>query len=262
MQPSLLAFQLVAYHFVAELKVQNRKTVIYGDTLSSKPVTKKSPISVIANRAFFCFMALEFDTKVFDNQVQVLQAAATMDGELGKRLRESIFVELKGVRDRIVSGIKFDNGDPRGTAHSVKRYVAKKYLGGVVSILDGKSSGGTNSFNAPRKVYPGMKGQRGGNRMLRSQRTQQILDYPPDSRGFILRFVNSGTHPRYANGRNGKWDRRGNNSTFFKLQEQGDYYRGNIAPRNFFGTLGNMEMQKAVANLSKIIDEEFNKLFQ
>ena len=32
-------------------------------------------------------MALEIDNKVFENQMQVLQAAATMDGELGKRLR-------------------------------------------------------------------------------------------------------------------------------------------------------------------------------
>lgn len=207
-------------------------------------------------------MALEFDNKIFENQVRVLQAAATMDGDLGKRLRDAIYNELKGVRDRIVSDIKFKNGDPRGSAHAVKRYVARKYLGGVVSIMDGKGVGGTNSYVAPRKVYPGMRGHRGGNRSLRSPRTQQILDYAPSDRGFILRFVNSGTHPRYANGRNGKWSRNGSNSTFFRLQEQGDYYRGAIGARNFFGTHGNIEMQKAIANLSTIIDEEFNKLFQ
>lgn len=207
-------------------------------------------------------MALEFDNKVFENQMQVLHAAATMDGELGKRLRDAIFTELKGVRDRIVSDIKFANGDPRGTARSVKRYVARKYLGGVVSILNGKGVGGTNSYVAPRKVYPGMKGHRGGNRQLRSPRTQQILDYAPADRGFILRFVNSGTHPRYANGRNGNWSKRGSNSTFFKLQEQGDYYRGSIASRNFFGSYGEVEMQKAVTNLATIIDQEFNKLFE
>lgn len=125
---------------------------------------------------------------------------------------------------------------------AVKRYVASKYLGGVVSILDGKASGSRNSYEAPRKLRPG---QRGGNRMLRSPRTDDILHYGPDERGFVLRFINSGTNPRYANGRNGKWDKHGNNKTFFKLQEEGDYYRGSIAPRNFMSTLGKPSMQKA-----------------
>ena len=126
--------------------------------------------------------------------------------------------------------------------------------------MDGRSSGGTQSYEAPRKVYPGMKGHRGGNRMLRSQRTQSILDLPGSDRGFILRFVNSGTYPRYANGRNGKWTKTGNR-TFAKLQEAGDYYRGAIAPRNFFGTNGEREIKVAMNNLTRLIDEEFEKVF-
>lgn len=207
-------------------------------------------------------MALIIDEQGFRNQMTVLQAASVVDGELGKRLRESIYNELKDARYRIVAGIKFKNGDPRGTASAVKRYTAKKYLGGVISILDGKSSGGTSlGYEAPRKVYPGMKGYRGGNRNPRSKRTQEILDYAPQDRGFILRFVNSGTKPRYANGRNGRWGRSGDNRTFFKLQEQGDYFRGAISPRNFFGTVGQREMQTVVNNLSRIIDDEYSKVF-
>lgn len=207
-------------------------------------------------------MALIIDEQGFRNQMTVLQAASVVDGELGKRLRESIYNELKDARYRIVGGIKFKNGDPRGTASAVKRYTAKKYLGGVISILDGKSSGGTSlGYEAPRKVYPGMKGYRGGNRTPRSKRTQEILDYAPQDCGFILRFVNSGTKPRYANGRNGRWGRSGDNRTFFKLQEQGDYFRGAISPRNFFGTVGQREMQTVVNNLSRIIDEEYSKVF-
>ena len=94
--------------------------------------------------------------------------------------------------------------------------------------------------------------------MLRSQRTDDMLHYGPDERGFILRFVNSGTIPRYANGRNVSGR---NMRNFFKLQEEGDYYRGSIAARNFMDRLGSPAMQKAVDNLSKMIDEEFNKLF-
>jgi hypothetical protein len=207
-------------------------------------------------------MALEIDTEIFKRQAEVLQAAASLDSELGKRLRQCIFDELKATRNRIMAGINFKNGDPRGTARAVKRYVAKKYLGGVVSILDSRDrSGGSNSYEAPRKTYPGPGGKRGGNRMLRSTRTDDILHLAPADRGFILRFVNSGTNPRYANGRNGKWGNTGN-ATFGRLQEDGDYYRGQIAPRNFFGTDGERQMQQAVQNLAQVIDEEFNKLFE
>lgn len=200
-------------------------------------------------------VGLEVDTQMLENQRLALQACMTVDSELGKRLRERIFQELKRIRNDIAGGLKFANGDPRGTRGAVKRYVAGKYLGGVVSILDGKKSGSKNSYEAPRKLRPG---QRGGNRMLRSQRTDDMLHYGPDERGFILRFVNSGTNPRYANGRNVSGR---NMRNFFKLQEEGDYYRGSIAARNFMDRLGSPSMQKAVDNLSRMIDEEFNKLF-
>jgi len=204
-------------------------------------------------------ISIDVNNQILENQMHALQACMTVDSEMGKRLRELIFQELKRARNDIAGGLKFANGDPRGTRGAVKRYVASKYLGGVVSILDGKASGSNNSYEAPRKLRPG---QRGGNRMIRSQRTDDMLHYGPDERSFILRYINSGTHPRYANGRNGKWNKRGGNRTFFKLQEQGDYYRGSIAPRNFMSTLGKPSMQRALENLSKMVDEEFDKLFK
>lgn len=204
-------------------------------------------------------ISIDINDQILENQMHALQACMTVDSEMGKRLRELIFQELKRVRNDIAGGLKFANDDPRGTRGAVKRYIASKYLGGVVSILNGKASGNRNSYEAPRKLR---QGQRGGNRMIRSKRTDDILHYGPDERSFVLRFINSGTHPRYANGRNGKWDKRGNNSTFFKLQDQGDYYRGSIASRNFMSRLGNPSMQRAIMNLSKMVDEEFDKLFK
>lgn len=202
-------------------------------------------------------MALIIDNNAFQNHVTVLQAASVVDGELGKRLRESIFKEMKATRARIVKSIRFDNGDPRGTANAVKRYVASKYLGGVISILDGKSSGGKSTYEAPRKLQPR---QRGGNRVPRSDRTQHILDYPPADRGFILRFVNSGTKMRYAGfGRNGRTQSQYEK---FILNIGGKGNRGEIAPRNFLGTSGEQEVQKALDNLSQILDEEFEKVFK
>lgn len=205
-------------------------------------------------------MALEVNNELLTNQMRVLQAASVVDSELGKRLRKVIAAEMKAARDSIVASIKFKNGDPRGAAHSVRRVIYKKILGGNINILDGRNAKHGNSYEPPRKVYPGMKGKRGGNRRLRSLRTQDILTLNPSSRGFILRFVNSGTNPRYANGRNVTGGNR-NMRNFFKLQEEGDYYRGSIAARNFFGTNGSREMDKALSNLSEIIEHEFNKLF-
>ena len=206
-------------------------------------------------------MALIVDTSVLENQMKVLQAAATMDSDLGKRLRAAIAAEMKATRDRIVGDIKFKNGDPRETAHAVRRVVYQKILGGNVNILNRRTASGNRStYEAPRKVYPGMTGHRGGNRRLRSQRTQDILSYGPLDRGWILRIVNSGTNPRYANGRNGKWGKLGGNQTFARLQDAGDYYRGSIAPRHFFGTNGEREMRTALSNLQQIIEQEYNKL--
>jgi hypothetical protein len=78
-------------------------------------------------------------------------------------------------------------------------------------------------------------------------------------RDFVLYYVDKGTNPRYANGRNGKWTRSGNR-TFAKLQADGDYYRGSIAPRNFFSNAGQRALQHAAERLGKIIDEEWNKI--
>lgn len=202
---------------------------------------------------------VEINAQLAENQQQVLRALSTTNPETNKMLREAIFQELKAARNAIVSSVKFKE-DPRGTAHAVRRYVAKKYLGGVVSILPSRHSPGPKiSYEPPRTVYPGMGGKRGGNRRLRSQRTDDIMHYGPMDRDFILYYVDKGTNPRYANGRNGKWGKSGN-KTFGKLQSEGDYFRGSIAARNFFSRSGPQAMQQAVENLGRIIDEEWKKI--
>lgn len=205
-------------------------------------------------------MGLEVNSELLDRQRQALEAVMTTDPEMQQRLRDMINEELKAARKSVVDSLKFENGDPRGTAQSVRRVVYQKILGGNLNILNRRSAGNRSNYEAPRKVYPGMKGHRGGNRTVRSQRTDDILHYGPADRGFILRMVNSGTKPRYANGRNGKWA-RGGNRTFFKLQEQGDYYRGSISSRNFFGNAASTAIQTVVEKLAGMIDQEFNKLF-
>lgn len=201
---------------------------------------------------------IEVHAEVIEEQRKRLEAAMTVSPEMNKRLREDIFQEMKAARDRIVSHIKFKNGDPRHTAHAVKRYVARKYLGGVISIASGGKGGAPNDYEPPRKVYPGPGGKRGGNRMIRSKRTDDIMH--TGDRDFILRFVNAGTHPRYAAGRNltGKSNRR----ALYRMQEEGDWYRGSIAPRGFFKQYGQLSLDLAVKNISEAIDDAFNRLFK
>ena len=201
---------------------------------------------------------IEINAQLAENHQQVLRALSTTNPDTNKMLREAIFQELKAARNTIVNSIKFKE-DPRGTAHAVRRYVAKKYLGGVVSILPTRHSPGPKtSYEPPRKLR---QGKRGGNRQLRSQRTDDIMHYGPMDRDFILYYVDQGTNPRYANGRNGKWTKSGN-KTFAKLQEDGDYFRGSISARNFFGRSGPQAMQRAVENLGRIIDEEWQKIIK
>ena len=178
---------------------------------------------------------LEINEQLAKNQQQVLRALSFSHPETSKMLHEAIFQELKAAHDAIVNSIKFET-DPRGTAaHAVRRYVAEIIWAVSYPSCRHKTftEGPKNSYEPPRKVYPGMKGKRGAARRLRSQRTDDIIHYGPMDRDFILYYVDKGTNPRYANGRNGKWT-KGGNRTFAKLQAEGDYYRGSIAPRNFF----------------------------
>lgn len=202
---------------------------------------------------------VEINQQLLDNQREALRACMTVDSEMGKRLREAIFNELKAARNKIVESIRFDNGDPRGTAHAVKRYMAGKYLGGVVSIASykAKASGTKSTYEAPRTLRPG---QRGGNRVPRGSETARYLSYGPQDRMFILNWIDQGTKVRYSgHGRNGKTE-----AAYEKFVEKhgGTGRRGSIAPRNFFKTLGEPAMETAIKNLGQMVEEEFEKLLK
>ena len=103
-------------------------------------------------------------------------------------------------------------------------------------VIDHITAGsGMRLYEPPRKLKPG---QRGGNRIPRSRRTEDLMSYQGVDRGFVLRFVNGGTGERTS--------RYGN--------------RGRITPRGYFATSGQREMAAAVARLEMLIDEELNKI--
>jgi hypothetical protein len=74
-----------------------------------------------------------------------------------------------------------------------------------------------------------------------------MMDYEGSDRGFILRFLNSGTGQRTAGTRNGRL--HGN--------------RGNIAARNWFPSSGQRAMNAAAQyiadEIDRLIAEEFGK---
>lgn len=167
----------------------------------------------------------------------------------GKRLRGAIRQILAEVRKNLQSGARAGlemESDPRSAYKAVRFAIYKKIFGGQVNILDAKGKVTGSYYEPPR--HPS---RRGGNRMKQSPRTTQLMSYQGGNRGFILRFLNAGTEPRYNGGRNGTTEAQRN---AFILANGGNRYRGSIKARNWFGPRSQREMQNAAGRLQEIID--------
>lgn len=186
---------------------------------------------------------LEFNERFIVEQRKVLEAALSTNPDTQKALRNLIKKVIKEARDETVQNIHFD-GDPRGAKHSIRRAVYKKILGANINIYNSRKAGKPTTYEPPRTLR---KGQRGGNRVKRGTRTDTVMHYGPHDRGFILRFLNSGTEKygkRYAGNRGGRLT--GN--------------RGSITARNFLSRAGEPALTKAVDNLANLIDNELTNI--
>jgi hypothetical protein len=162
-------------------------------------------------------------------------------------IRKALKEARKDLSDAAGDALKHD---PRDAKKAVKMMVYKQILGGNLSILNRRKHGGmTSGYEPPRTLKPK---QRGGNRVKRGARTQQMMDYYGPERAFILRWMNEGnykTSPRRAGTRGGKLS--------------GD--RGDLKniPRGWFKPAALKSMEMAVREIKKEIDrlfeEEFNK---
>jgi hypothetical protein len=172
-----------------------------------------------------------------------------MRNVIQQHIREALF---EARRDVMASSPL--ESDPRGTIKSIRTSVYEKVLGGNINILNGKKAHGSNSYDPPRKLSPG---QRGGNRRSRSGRTQQIMGYAPLDRGFILRFVNSGTKTRVIGFRNTIKGNRARYDSLVTRIHSGDKSRtgnrGSIAARNWFMQSAESAMANAAANIAEMI---------
>lgn len=173
-----------------------------------------------------------------------------------KKVQKLIRKVLMQVRRRMGDNIPFKHGDPRKAYKAVKTAVYRQILGGNVSILNKrKRSTQFSNYEPPRTLKPG---QRGGNRRPRSQRTWDLIHYAGPDRGFVLRFINSGVGNRairfkYDEARENVHRGSQGGHKYGKTINTG--FRGNIAPRNWFGNRSQREMERGAEELTKLIDD-------
>lgn len=179
-----------------------------------------------------------FKVEGFVEQRKELDKLMMSNPNMEKKVQKLIRKVLMEVRRQMGNAAKASmKSDPRHAYKAVKTAVYRQILGGSVSILNKrKPATKFSAYEPPRKLRAG---QRGGNRVPRSERTNDVMKYAGSDRAFVLRFINEGTRSRTAGTRGGGLS--GN--------------RGSIRQRNFFGNRSHTEMENAAENLTKLIDE-------
>ena len=202
-------------------------------------------------------MALVIDDTLISNQEQNLRAAMSSDPKMRKVIQQHIREALFAARREVVAAFPADNGDPRQSRRAVRTAVYQKILGGNINILTGKTAHGGGSYEPQRTLDPT---KRGGNRRKRSERTKQIMGYGPLDRGFILRFVNSGTKTRVIGFRNTQKGNRSKYESRVTRISRGDKAhtgnRGSIAARNWFMSSAESALGAAAQTIADLIEIE------
>lgn len=200
-------------------------------------------------------IGFDFDGSVLLEQQKALEAALSSNPKTQRALQKLIRKAIVAARAEVVQSIGRSLAhDPREARRAVRTAVYKKVLGANINIYDSRRAHGTTSYEPPRTLQ---QGQRGGNRRTRTFRTQQVMHYGPQDRGFILRFVNNGTSGRnvsfIANERRkaDRWNHNPNTGN-----------RGNISPRNFFRGAGERALVRAADNLANMIDGELAAMLE
>lgn len=170
-----------------------------------------------------------------EERIKQLGELSTKNPEMRRRINEVIRQVLSVVRKSLQGDARTGldmKSDPRNAYKAVRMAVYRRLFGGQVNILQSRKAHGGRLYEPPRNGTSDPKG-RGGNRTLRSGRTEQLMSYQGADRGFILRFLNAGTGDRKS--------RYGN--------------RGAISARSWFGPRSQAEMEKAAQNLDVLIDK-------
>lgn len=168
------------------------------------------------------------------------------DDPMHQQLRTIIRKEIKAARSRVSRDVHASvSNDPRAAYRAVRHTVYKSVFGGTLNILSPRRAGARYQLQRTRKLDANPH-QRGGNRRPRTQRTEALETYYGKDRGFVLRFLNSGTNTRHiAIGVNA---RRGGN-------------RGSISGRGVFSTSALFQSQAAIEAISEAFEQEFEEVW-
>jgi hypothetical protein len=159
----------------------------------------------------------------------------TSNPDMASTIRKIFREVLKEARKNLSNDAKnYLKSDPRKAARAVKFSVYKTVFGGNVSILQKRrgSAGAKYELIRQRKLDENPK-QRGGNRRERFEKRNRLDYYFGADRGFILRFISSGTVRR--------------NSRFGN--------RGSIRQTNWFGHVAPFQMETAAKEVADAINE-------
>ena len=164
---------------------------------------------------------------------EALRKMQTDNPRTKKELQRIIRNAIGEARKRVILDAKdvLEN-DPRHAYKAVRMAVYRRLFGGQVNILQSRRHGSMRLYEQPRKLDQNPH-QRGGNRIQRSRRTEDLMSYQGKDRGFVLRFLNQGTADR--NTRYG--------------------HRGAIGARQWFGSASQREMQQAAGDIDRMIDD-------
>lgn len=206
------------------------------------------------------FKTHNFDLEGFVEQRKELESLLMSNPQMEKKVQGLIRQVLKEVRKEISQAARQPDVmkyDPRQAYKAVKSAVYRRILGGNVNILNKKHASGGGKYTPTRTLK---SGQRGGNRRLRSGRTNNLESYYGPDRGFILRFLNAGTQERQINFKADparehvhRGSRGGNIQKYGTTFNTGS--RGAIAARNFFATASLQSMNDASYDLGLLIDQ-------
>lgn len=176
-----------------------------------------------------------------------LERLLTTHPDMEKKVRKIVRQVLKGAMSAVEAEAK---GISTKQAYlAVRSSVYKKLLGGNINILDSRRRAGQRA-----SIPPAVRG--------RSRRTEDLMSYQGADRGFILRFLNSGTDMRtveHINNHRIRMTQRPDGKRTYKGTEIGN--RGRIAPRNWFGPLAIRELNNAAEQFELLLDELIKKEF-
>lgn len=163
---------------------------------------------------------------------RLVSNSAEMQKVLRKAMRRVLTKALQATRKALHAAMQ---NDPRAAYKAVRRVVYKKSFGGNINIL---SLSRAKDRSAP---LPGRRlriGKAGGNRLRRSERTIRMMQYYGQDRGFVLRFMNSGTGVRQT--------RYGS--------------RGSLPAKFNFTAIAKQAAEEALPEIQKVLDKEAEKL--